>query len=425
MIRKLIVSIFYYALSINAMATIHQEAQALLDNGKYQHAYHLLNDNETNLAGDPDFDYLLGTAAVMTKNYEQAIYVFERVLVLRPNHAGARLDMAISYYHLGNYEYAKRELQIILKLYRKSAPKPILNAVNSYLSRIEDKLTKFKQSYTASLSIGIDDNVNARSDYETVMGATLAEKVKTSNKTVTLGALYSYNHSNTLSSSYNILLDASDYINHSELNKSKIFLKTSLKKDHGLWSASIGPSLTISKLDGEKLYTQKALDMSVSRQTSKTTLTTFSLNESRMRFDKDSNKSSDTDKTTATLRGSKSFKDYRLTLSMFAINEKSMGERADGDNKVKGLNVSASTKFLSGVGNVKIAYQQNEYQQLNTLFMVERKDRKPTLSLGYNFPVSKDVTASINFSHIKSLSNIDLYDYQKNQISITFNTKLF
>ena len=425
MIRKLIVSIFYYALSINAMATIHQEAQALLDNGKYQHAYHLLNDNETNLAGDPDFDYLLGTAAVMTKNYEQAIYVFERVLVLRPNHAGARLDMAISYYHLGNYEYAKRELQIILKLYRKSAPKPILNAVNSYLSRIEDKLTKFKQSYTASLSIGIDDNVNARSDYETVMGATLAEKVKTSNKTVTLGALYSYNHSNTLSSSYNILLDASDYINHSELNKSKIFLKTSLKKDHGLWSASIGPSLTISKLDGEKLYTQKALDMSVSRQTSKTTLTTISLNESRMRFDKDSNKSSDTDKTTVTLRGSKSFKDYRLTLSMFAINEKSMGERADGDNKVKGLNVSASTKFLSGVGNVKIAYQQNEYQQLNTLFMVERKDRKPTLSLGYNFPVSKDVTASINFSHIKSLSNIDLYDYQKNQISITFNTKLF
>ncbi len=100
MIRKLIVSIFYYALSVNAMATIHQEAQALLDNGKYQHAYHLLDDNEANLAGDPDFDYLLGTAAVMTKNYEQAIYVFERVLVLRPNHAGARLDMAISYYHL-------------------------------------------------------------------------------------------------------------------------------------------------------------------------------------------------------------------------------------------------------------------------------------------------------------------------------------
>lgn len=407
------------------MAAIFDDAKTLLDNGKYQHAYQLLDDNEASLAGDPDFDYLLGTAAVMTKNYEQAIYVFERVLVLRPNHAGARLDMAISYFHLGNYEYAKRELQIILKLYRKSAPKPILNAVNSYLSRIEDKLTKFKQSYTASLSIGIDDNVNARSDYETVMGATLAEKVKTSNKTVTLGALYSYNHSNTLSSSYNILLDASDYINHSELNKSKIFLKTSLKKDHGLWSASIGPSLTISKLDGEKLYTQKALDMSVSRQTSKTTLTTFSLNESRMRFDKDSNKSSDTDKTTATIRGSKSFKDYRLTLSMFAINEKSMGGRADGDNKVKGLNVSASTKFLSGVGNVKIAYQQNEYQQLNTLFMVERKDRKPTLSLGYNFPVSKDVTASINFSHIKSLSNIDLYDYQKNQISITFNTKLF
>jgi len=425
MIRKLIVSIFYYALSVNSMAAIFDDAKTLLDNGKYQHAYQLLDDNEASLAGDPDFDYLLGTAAVMTKNYEQAIYVFERVLVLRPNHAGARLDMAISYFHLGNYEYAKRELQIILKLYRKSAPKPILNAVNSYLSRIEDKLTKFKQSYTASLSIGIDDNVNARSDYETVMGATLAEKVKTSNKTVTLGALYSYNHSNTLSSSYNILLDASDYINHSELNKSKIFLKTSLKKDHGLWSASIGPSLTISKLDGEKLYTQKALDMSVSRQTSKTTLTTFSLNESRMRFDKDSNKSSDTDKTTATIRGSKSFKDYRLTLSMFAINEKSMGGRADGDNKVKGLNVSASTKFLSGVGNVKIAYQQNEYQQLNTLFMVERKDRKPTLSLGYNFPVSKDVTASINFSHIKSLSNIDLYDYQKNQISITFNTKLF
>ena len=425
MIGKLIVSIFCYALSVNVMATIHDEAQALLDDGNYQYAYQLLNDNELNLAGDPDFDYLLGTAAVMTKNYEQAIYVFERVLAIRPNHAGARLDMAISYFHLGNYEYAKRELQIILKMYKKFAPEPVLNAVNAYLDRVEDKLSKFTQRYTASVGLGFDDNVNVRSDYETVMGATLADKIETSDKTITLSALYSYKHSPTVTSSYNLLVDATNYVNHSELDKSKVYFKVGAKKDHGLWSGSINSSVTLSRSNNEKLYTQKSIDASVSRQNNKTTMVNVKLNMSEMRFDKESNQSSDTDKTTATVALTKSLLGHRLNLSVFGTNEIGVEGRADGDNKVRGLSVSASTKLLSGVVNVKLGYQKNQYQQLNTLFLVKREDKKPTLSLGYNFPVTKNVNASINASRIKSLSNIDLYDYTKNQISITFNTKLF
>jgi len=146
---------------------------------------------------------------------------------------------------------------------------------------------------------------------------------------------------------------------------------------------------------------------------------------SEMRFDKESNQSSDTDKTTATVALTKSLLGHRLNLSVFGTNEIGVEGRADGDNKVRGLSVSASTKLLSGVVNVKLGYQKNQYQQLNTLFLVKREDKKPTLSLGYNFPVTKNVNASINASRIKSLSNIDLYDYTKNQISITFNTKLF
>lgn len=421
-----VVSLLFVLLVDSAHAAFElSQAQQLLDQKQYQQAYTLLNDHEEDEAGDPNFDYMLGTAAVMTKHFEQSIYVFERVLSVRPNHAGARLDMAISYFHLGNYEYAKRELNVILKLYSKFAPKPILMAVNDYLVKIDDKLTKFKQFYNASITIGIDDNVNTRSDYETVMGATLPEKIKTSNKIVSLTASYKYMHNKTLTSSFNLLLDKTDYVNHSELNKSKALARANLKKDHGLWSMSAGPSVTVSNMNGERLYKQTSIDTSISRQTSKTTLATFSLNQSKMRFDKESNKSSDTDKLTITLSGAKSFDNYRLTASVFSTNEKASDARADGDNKVQGLSLSASTKFLSGVGNVKLAYQKNKYQKQNSLFLLKREDEKPTLSLGYNFPVSKNVTASVNVSHIKSSSNINLYDYSKNQISVTFNTKLF
>ena len=425
MLIKLVPLLFILLINSVHAAFELSQAQQLLDKKQYQQAYTLLNDHQEDEAGDPNFDYMLGTAAVMTKHFEQSIYVFERVLAVRPNHAGARLDMAISYFHLGNYEYAKRELQIILKLYSKFAPKPILMAVNDYLVKIDDKLTKFKQFYNASITIGIDDNVNARSDYETVMGATLPEKIKTSNKIASLTASYKYMHNKTLTSSFNLLLDKTDYVNHSELNKSKALARANLKKDYGLWSMSAGPSVTISKMNGKKLYKQIAIDASISRQTSKTTLTTFSLNQSKMRFDQESNKSSDTDKLTITLSSAKSFDNYRLTASAFSTNEKASDARADGDNKVQGLSLSASTKFLSGVGNVKLAYQKNQYQKQNSLFLLKREDKKPTLSFGYNFPVSKNVTASLNASHIKSLSNINLYDYSKNQISVTFNTKLF
>jgi tetratricopeptide (TPR) repeat protein len=54
----------------------------------------LLTDEQAR-AGDPDYDYLLGVAALEAGELQLALDALERVVLHRPTHAGAWLDLAV------------------------------------------------------------------------------------------------------------------------------------------------------------------------------------------------------------------------------------------------------------------------------------------------------------------------------------------
>ena len=55
----------------------------------------------------PEFDYLLGVAALDSGHIEDAIIAFERVLAIVPGHAGAQMDLARAYYAAGSFDLAE------------------------------------------------------------------------------------------------------------------------------------------------------------------------------------------------------------------------------------------------------------------------------------------------------------------------------
>ncbi|HEB98506.1 MAG TPA: tetratricopeptide repeat protein, partial [Thiotrichales bacterium] len=65
-------------------------------------------------AGDPDFDMAFGLAALEFGHPEQAVFAFERVLMIRPWDHRARLELGRAQLANGNFAAARESFQTVL-----------------------------------------------------------------------------------------------------------------------------------------------------------------------------------------------------------------------------------------------------------------------------------------------------------------------
>lgn len=137
-----------------------QKAEELLRANKAQEAYDLLEPFEFDFAGDLKYDYLLGLAALESGKPEKSTLVFERVLAVEPRYLGVRLDLARSYFQLGDFARASQEFQAVLA----QSPPPDLKAnAERYMQAIEQAKSPKRFSLNAYVEIGggYDSNVNS------------------------------------------------------------------------------------------------------------------------------------------------------------------------------------------------------------------------------------------------------------------------
>ncbi|HVY06819.1 MAG TPA: tetratricopeptide repeat protein [Burkholderiales bacterium] len=137
-----------------------QKAEDLLRANKAQEAYDLLEPFEFDQAGELKYDYLLGLAALESGKPEKSSLVFERVLAVEPRYLGVRLDLARSYFQLGDIARATQEFQTVLA----QNPPPDLKAnAERYMQAIEQAKMPKRFSLTSYIEIGggRDSNVNS------------------------------------------------------------------------------------------------------------------------------------------------------------------------------------------------------------------------------------------------------------------------
>lgn len=102
------------ACSLGAYAdAVTDRAAALLKRNDARAAYTLLLPLESQRAGDPEYDYLLGIAALDAGDPERAVFALERVLALQPENLQARAEIARAYLAMGEREAAKREFEAV------------------------------------------------------------------------------------------------------------------------------------------------------------------------------------------------------------------------------------------------------------------------------------------------------------------------
>ncbi len=143
------------------------EAREHLKGGDPQAAYELLAPLNDEWAGDPEFDYLLGLAALDTGNYTEAIFALERVVLVKPDHTQARAELARAHFLAGERDAAKKEFD---EATRQSPPPEVQSTIDRYLAALEQRRPTAKTDVRGflSLTLGHDSNVNAATSDTTI-----------------------------------------------------------------------------------------------------------------------------------------------------------------------------------------------------------------------------------------------------------------
>jgi len=136
------------------------EARRLLAGGQAASAYALLAPEVTKEAGNPDFDYIFGLAAIDSGRAADAVAAFERVLAVQPNHLQARAELGRAYIALNEPEAARRELDTVQR--QPAIPADVRRTLDRYVSALDTSLSGggTRVGGQLSLSGGYDSNVN-------------------------------------------------------------------------------------------------------------------------------------------------------------------------------------------------------------------------------------------------------------------------
>jgi Flp pilus assembly protein TadD len=122
----------FSAVAVAQDATLDR-ARQLIQAKQYKQAFALLSPQEQARAGEPQFDYLLGIAAIDSGELTRGVFALERVLAVNPNHPQARAEIARAYFLMGENKTARPEFETV----RQSRPP---SEVASTIDRFLDAL---------------------------------------------------------------------------------------------------------------------------------------------------------------------------------------------------------------------------------------------------------------------------------------------
>ena len=160
-VLNIVAAIVLTALAIDAGASaVSDRMNRLLQEGKMLEVYRLGLKHSFEEAGNVEFDFAFGIAAVRVGRPGRAIFALERVLWLQPANHRARLELARAQFDLGNLGAARDEFREVLE---HNPPENVRKNVETYLASIKEREKANKSRFKMSLEAGYvyDSNVNA------------------------------------------------------------------------------------------------------------------------------------------------------------------------------------------------------------------------------------------------------------------------
>ena len=160
----LTLAVVFFTISFSTFALATQDgvltdAETLIRKGDFDAAYQLLEPLEAERAGDVDYDYVFGVAAVESKNATRGAFALERVLATNPNHKEARAEMAKAHFMLGETDASKAEFNNVLQQNPDAQTKKTVEKLLTAIQKVEGTTTTF--GAYLDFGLGWDSNVSS------------------------------------------------------------------------------------------------------------------------------------------------------------------------------------------------------------------------------------------------------------------------
>nr|WP_315489908.1 surface lipoprotein assembly modifier [uncultured Rhodoferax sp.] len=407
-----------------------EKAEALLKASQYEEAYALLEPWEVAGAGDPVYDYLLGTAALESNRPSKASFVYERILAVTPDYIGVRADMGRAYLALGDYGRAKIEFESVLSI--QNLPPDLRSAVEQYAKAAEARAQNKRTvaSGYAELGVGADSNIGSATALDRVNLPSVglyAPAPPTGQKTQdnygTLGLGGEINHQ--LTDQWGLYAGA-DYRGRgfqqfADSDYATLDGRVGLSYSGGGWLLRGGLTAGQYMLNRSRL--RDTLGATLDWRMALNSSSQFSLGASfgDAKYQLPIYSSQDTQTTTLSAGWLTSLGDGSAVFSLTGAYgiERAVGGRDDGDRRFYGPRLTLQKNFAEKLGAyVSVGATYSKYAGTNGLYLMSRDESLYDISLGMSLSMGRGLSVRPQFSASRNTSNAELYSYDKNDFSV-------
>ncbi|GAB4448042.1 MAG: hypothetical protein OHK0026_14260 [Rhodocyclaceae bacterium] len=407
-------------------------AQELIRSGRAQEAWRLLSPMEFERAGQADFDYVLGLAALESGQAGRATLIFERVLAVDPNHAAARLDMARAYYRLGDFDRARTEFETVLRL---NPPAAARATIERHLADIERRVAPARLRARGWLEGGIGHDSNVPSgpsvgSFSTALfpGTPFAlspASREASDRYAAIGGGGEFSYALAGSAELIGALDLRSRL-HARLDSfdslssdARLGIQAGAGKDRFRLSVAHGGY----DLDNRRYRRTQALAGEWIRAFDARTRLSAFVQDVRSRYLQDATRSESGNAALAGLGVQHAFEAARplaLSAGLYAGAESATETRADGDKSVAGLRLAVQYGLRADIDLLAAAaLHRSRYSVTNVLFDTRRRESLGELSFGLAWRMSPNWSLRPQLTYLRNDSNIVIYDYDRYDLSLT------
>jgi tetratricopeptide (TPR) repeat protein len=401
-------------------------AKALLKRNDATAAYALLLPLESQRAGDPEYDYLLGIAALDAGDPERAVFALERVLALQPNDSLARAEIARAYYSMGERESARREFETVRA---QAIPEDAKATVERFLSAIAAAERTRIDGYV-ELSLGYDTNVNGATGSSTIAIPAFGGAAFTLDPTLTergdqfINFAGGLNFTRKLSQPWALVGGVSAAL---RLNTDAARFDTDaldgnlgLRHTRGLDAFTLGAQAQYFAVDIHRYRETAGVVAQWQHSFDERTQATLYGQHAQLRYTTQPVR--DADRGIIGVAYAQAFSgEYSPAVfaSLYGGEEKAVDEAFPHlGHKPVGVRLGGQLRLGGGWSLAgSVAYERRKYGGTEPLFLVRREDKQTDANLGLSYLWRPGTTVLLQIAHTGNQSNVVLNDFDRTVVS--------
>lgn len=414
-------------LSASLRAGTLEEIQHLLASGDAAEAYRLAGEEAAERAGDPEFDFWYGLAALEAGHADQAIFALERVLLARPDHHRARLELGRAYFRQGDLSAARTAFGQVLAI---EPPVNVRRRVGSFLAAIDraEQAAALRVSGHVALRAGFDSNINSATTDPTLNIPALGQLVLDDASLETddefmetaAGMDLLYPLSKLSGVFFNASLRERNNLSSSAYDLGVVSMQGGLLLGRGPDRVRLPVSFQKLLLDDNGYRNLTSVGAEWSHQRDPLNQWTLFAQAGAFRYDDQTSLD-----TNLKLAGGAWSRRWEAASVLGAVNV------YVGDERARDPQYSHNGKSYHGVRlgvewqrwerhrpYLSLTLQQSEYDADHPAFGVLREDDFAEIRLGWLWRVRDDWSVRTEVSHIRNDSSISLYEYDRDQFFV-------